>query len=64
MNEDLLAQTIALLRASPAPMHEIAHEVGVSLRWLAKLKAGQFKDPGFRRVVRLHRYLQDRVPEA
>lgn len=58
MNENLLPKTIEMLNASPVSMQKISDSTGLGIRWLHKLRAGQFQDPGFTKIVLLHKYLK------
>lgn len=57
MNEDILPKTIEMLKASKLSMPAIATNTGLGVRWLHKLRSGEFQDPGFTKIVRLHGYL-------
>lgn len=59
MNENILSKTIEMLKASPISMPAIAENTGLGIRWLHKLRAGQFQDPGFTKITRLHSYLSE-----
>ena len=38
-------------------MRTICHDVGLSTEWYHKVLAGKIRDPGVRRVEKLHEYL-------
>lgn len=57
MNENLLPITIEMLKASELSMPAIAADTGLGVRWLHKLRAGGFQDPGVTKIIRLHGYL-------
>ena len=54
---DTLKQTQKLVRTSDIPQQDIARKNGVSLRWLGYFKNDELADYGYRRVMRLHRFL-------
>lgn len=57
MNENLLDTTLSLFRASKASVPEISRATGLKVRWLQRLRAGDFDDPGVRKIERLHAFL-------
>lgn len=40
-------------------MADISHGTGLKPRWLHRLKAGDFEDPGVNKIEILHRYLSE-----
>ena len=54
---DILKQTQKMVRDSEIPQQDIARNVGVSLRWLGYFKQDELADYGYRRVMKLYRYL-------
>lgn len=54
---NMLEQTILMLRSSERPAHELAAELGVSAKWIYKLKNDQWKDPGVKKIQKLHAIL-------
>lgn len=57
MSDNLLSQTLDLLRCSGATVADISRATGLKPRWLHRLKAGDFEDPGVTKIETLHRYL-------
>lgn len=56
--QNLLAETVRLLRARPTADHEaIADKTGLSKSWVEHLRKGRYKDPGVNKVQRLYEYL-------
>lgn len=64
MNADLYSKTIRLLKMSSISFSEISKGAGVGQRWLFDLANGRFKDPGVRKIQRLHDYLSKRNEKA
>ena len=57
---NMLIKTQTLLEQTRVPLRTIAQECEVSTRFLAYLKSGEYqKDPGVRKVQRIHDYLAD-----
>ena len=54
---DLKDTTIGHLQASPKSLATIAKETGVSPRWLAYLRSGEYEDPGAKRLQLLYTHL-------
>ena len=52
-----LKQTQKMVRDSEIPQQDIARKAGVSLRWLNYFKNDSLADYGYRRVMKLNRYL-------
>lgn len=66
MNETLLEKTLSLARSADEPVTKICREAGITTRWYYLLLDGDIRDPGVRRIQRLHDYLASRqqpVPE-
>lgn len=69
MANHLLDDTLALARATTIPVSRICRDTGLGTRWYHMLLAGEIRDPGVRRVQRLHDYLakattDNQTPEA
>lgn len=58
MSETMLLETLRLLRETDIPIVEICRETETKSRWLHRLMAGDFADPGVNKIERLHRYLK------
>lgn len=54
---DLLARTLALLEQRKGEWAAICRETGLDYSWLSKLAQGRIRDPGVRRIQRLHDHL-------
>lgn len=57
MSTNLLEQTLDMVRESPLSIPQIAVAADVDQRWLYMLVSGKIKDPGIKRITRLHDYL-------
>lgn len=58
METDLYSETLRLARESGASVPDLARATGLKQRWLHRLLAGDFQDPGVRKIERLHKHLQ------
>jgi len=54
---DLYQKTITLLKQTKVPLSKVASESNVGYRWLCKLIAGVYSDPGINKIQRIHDYL-------
>lgn len=57
METDLYSETLRLARESGETVPDLARATGLKQRWLHRLLAGDFQDPGVRKIERLHKYL-------
>jgi transcriptional regulator with XRE-family HTH domain len=57
MTTQLLDETLQMARESALSVPQLAAAAGVESRWLYMLLSGKIKDPGVRRLARLHDYL-------
>ncbi len=57
METDLYSETLRLARESGESVPDLARATGLKQRWLHRLLAGDFNDPGVRKIERLHRHL-------
>ena len=57
MNDTLLSKTLRLLETTQIPVAVIASECDVSVRWIYRLRAGDYDDPGVNRIERIHAFL-------
>lgn len=60
METDLYSETLRLARESGKTVPDLARATGLKQRWLHRLLAGDFQDPGVRKIERLHKYLAGR----
>lgn len=58
MKTDLYSKTIRLAKASGLSVADISRGTGLKVRWLNRLLAGDFKDPGVRKIERLCTFLE------
>jgi len=58
---DVLDEVLRQLRSTKEPFSAIARECGVSQRWLYRLVNGDYRDPGVRKIHRLHRFFTERA---
>ncbi|MBE0454858.1 MAG: hypothetical protein IBX58_14400 [Roseovarius sp.] len=56
----LLDKTIDLMRSTDIPVKTVCKDVDLSTEWYHKVLAGKIRDPGVRRIERLHSYLISR----
>jgi hypothetical protein len=61
---DLFKTTIELLNNTNMSVEHIARESNVGYRWLCKLKAGEYSDPGVNKVQRVHNFLTEQIRSA
>lgn len=54
---DILEETLRLLRATDEPYARIARAIGVSPKYLHRLAAGEYEDPGVKKIHRLYAHL-------
>ena len=54
----LLKETLELLDATPENSHSIAKNSGLGFRWVYKLRARGFTDPGVNKIETLNIYLK------
>ena len=59
----LLEETLSLMAENRRPVAEVCADAGVSVRWWYELREGK-KDPGIRKVQRLHDVLQSKQKAA
>jgi len=57
METDLYSETLRLARESGETVPDLARATGLKQRWLHRLLAGDFQDPGVRKIERLHKHL-------
>lgn len=55
--EKLYEKTLVLVRATDITVARLIADTGLGERWMYKLIAGQFSDPGVKKIQRLHDYL-------
>ena len=55
---DKYQESVDMLKKTRLTMAEISEDLGLSEPWLAKLKAMQIVDPGYRKVEALYDYLK------
>jgi hypothetical protein len=60
-DESLLSETLALTKGTSIPVTKICNDLGLTTRWYYKLTSGQIKDPGVKRIQRLHDYLHQEI---
>ena len=53
----LLKETIRLLREQRKPILDLHKETGIPFHWLAKFKAGTYKNPSVNRTQFLYEFL-------
>lgn len=56
-NVSLLTKTRSLLDKSSDSLNKIAQKSEISYEWLKKFKTEDWRDPGVKRVQKLHDYL-------
>ena len=64
MTETILNETLRLIRESDIPLTIICRDVEVKPRWLHRLLAGDYADPGVNKIERLNRYLKSKNTEV
>lgn len=57
MKTTLLEQTLDLIHNSGESLPAIARATGVNQRWLRRLVAGDYAEPGVNKIERIHDYL-------
>lgn len=57
MKNNLYEETIHLLEQAELTVEEIGRGVGMSGRWVRKVREGQIKDPGVNKIQRLYEFL-------
>jgi predicted transcriptional regulator len=62
--ESLLFRTLNLLASTPLTTKEISDGAGVQQRWLQKLIAGKYADPGVNKVERVFKFLSSKGKAA
>lgn len=60
----LLQKTLRLLSERTYNPDELCREIGVSRRWLYRLQAGDFEDPGVNKIEKLHQLLASAPKKA
>lgn len=58
----MLEETLRLVRESDESPHQIAKKCGLKPRWLYRLLAGDYADPGVNKIQRLRDYLKGDQP--
>lgn len=58
---NLLRQTMHMLKGSTETLEDISAGAGVNYHWLAKLSQGRIPEPGIGKVSRLYNYLNRRA---
>ena len=58
MPESLLNETLDLLEKTDIPIAQVCRDTGTGPRWIYRLMAGDFADPGVNKIERLNRYLK------
>lgn len=56
-SSQLLEQTLVLLRRDKRSIAALHRDTGLAYHWLRKMRAGQIRNPGFKRVAALHEKL-------
>jgi hypothetical protein len=57
MNKNLYEQTMKLLNSSDLSPEFVASNIGVTGRWVRKVRDGIIKEPGVQKIQRLHDFL-------
>lgn len=60
----MLDETIALLEKDKGNWPETARATGLNREWMVKLAKGDIKEPGFKKIDRLHTYLKAKYQAA
>ena len=55
--KNIYEKTLRLVRETDIPTSKLASDTGLGLRWMHKLIAGEFTDPGVKKIERLYNYL-------
>ncbi len=58
MKKTLLQETLTLLRKSGLSSPQVTAGTGLKTRWLNKLLAGDFTDPGVNKIEKLNAFLR------
>lgn len=58
MAQDLIAETVQLLRARKVSQRTIARETQTSQKWISLLENGAAKNPSYGRLVRVRDFLK------
>lgn len=61
---DLKEEVEILLGRSEEPIRSIARNADVTSEWLFAFQKGRIKDPGYKRLTKLKRYLSNTVFKA
>lgn len=61
---DMYTKTLAMIDASDQSLLTIAAATGVKPRWLYRLVAGDYNDPGVKKIEALYHYLKARKLQA
>lgn len=61
---NIYPETLKLLRKNKVHMPEIARLTGLNKRWLHRLCAGDYEDPGVNKIEKLNRFLKVYKPES
>jgi len=64
MSETLLEETIRMARESGLSAEELAREAGVGGKWLRRLLAGDYIDPGVNKIEKLCKHLRRQAGKA
>lgn len=54
---NLYDRTIALMREPPVQVAKACRDLGISERWWFRVVSGSIRDPGVKRMQKLHDYL-------
>lgn len=55
----MLDRTLCLLAQTSIPPRTISRETGLGYDWLIRLRRGEIRDPGIRKIESLHDYLSE-----
>lgn len=61
---DLYKKTISMLSETKEPLSKVASGSRVGYRWICRLIAGDFSDPGVNKIQRIHDYLSAQKAEV
>lgn len=62
VHENILPETLELLRRDRGNWRDTAEKTGLGYEWLKKLVAEAVGDPGHNKIVKLHAYLVEKYP--
>ncbi len=61
---DLMTETMDLAKSADLPVADICQAAAIKPRWYYRFLAGDFKDPGINKIMRLHKVLSDQKRKA